>query len=248
MANFIPLKNYIFYCIEQVINNFHIKPPFLDVGCGVGDVSKYLGVRKWYGKAIDESTIAIEKASELLSDFPGVQVVKAFLLEENNAYQSIFLVDVLEHIQDDKGALEKVASLLKVGGHLILVVPSNQNEWRWDDEFYGHYRRYSADRIEQLLISVNLEPIVSWDVTYPVFWLMRRIYTQLKKRPKSMENSMSYKTEISSVNNAWEFPILSNLLSKNMCFWRLVYKLQFLYFKHHLQKGHEMLILARKNS
>lgn len=247
MANFVPLRNYIYYCIEQAIIRFGINPPFLDVGCGVGDWSKYLGTRRWQGKAIDESEIAIEKARELLSDSPRVEVVQAELAEESSSYQSIFLLDVLEHIQDDKGALEKAGSLLETEGHLILVVPSNPNEWRWDDDFYGHFRRYSTEGMNELLKSVNLVPVVSWDVTYPVFWFMRRVYTRLMHTAKYTEDEMSYRTKVSSVSNAWDLPVLSNLLSKGMWLWRLVYRMQFSYFRHNLRRGHEMLVVAKKN-
>ena len=64
MANFPPLKNYMFYCLDRLLSQYDISPPFLDVGCGVGEISRYVAAKGWHGKAIDFSNIAIEKARD----------------------------------------------------------------------------------------------------------------------------------------------------------------------------------------
>jgi len=54
------------------------------------------------------------------------------------------LFDVLEHIKNDQQVLRKLSSLLVKGGFLVMAVPSNPDEWSWDDDFYGHFRRYNV--------------------------------------------------------------------------------------------------------
>ena len=73
-----------------MIDSHGIRPPFLDVGCGVGDWSQYLGAKKWPGLAIDKSVIAIDKANALLSGFPRIEVANTSLSDVNESYQSIF--------------------------------------------------------------------------------------------------------------------------------------------------------------
>ena len=246
MANFPPLKNYIIYCLSRLIKEHNLISPFLDIGCGIGDISSFLAALGWQGKAIDFSEVAVQKARENLAGYRNIQVQKQSIFEETGSYNSIFLMDVLEHIADDKAALNKISSILSADGYLVVSVPSNPGEWRWDDEFYGHYRRYTQQDIKQRLTQSGLYPIVIWDFTYPFFWLMRRVYTRLKSASVENDKSKLARTMNSTSVNAWDMPFFSRLLSRQSIFWGLIYKVQFSCFKERVHKGHEMLILAKK--
>jgi SAM-dependent methyltransferase len=247
MANFIPLKNYMFYCLEQMIDHYQLQPPFLDVGCGIGDLSCYLAGKNWQGKSIDFSETAIEKAQKNLKKFPLITVKNKSLFEEKEKFKTILMWDILEHLEEDEIALQKIHTLLLEGGHLLLAIPSNPSEWRWDDDFYGHYRRYSAQDISDKLIRAGFKPIIFWDFTYPVFWIMRRIYTQVKSRPKILVDK-EIRTRASSTVNAWDIPWISFWVNQNFFLWNIIYKIQFSWFKNKVNKGHEMFVLAQKIS
>lgn len=151
MANFPPLKNYILYCIDKLVTQYNLggaPQKFLDVGCGMGDISQYFAGRGWQGKVIDISDIAVEKARENLKTFKDIEVENKSLFQETGVFRIIFLMDVLEHIENDRAALDKVFSLLTKDGYAVISVPSNPREWRWDDDFYGHYRRYTSVEIK----------------------------------------------------------------------------------------------------
>jgi len=246
MANFRPFKKYIFYCLDRLIDQYGISPPFLDVGCGVGDISQHVASKEWYGKAIDVSDIAVEKAKHNLDSFTSIEIEKKSLFEETKSYKTIFLIDVLEHLKNDIAALQKISSLLFPNGHVIIAVPSNPKEWRWDDDYYGHYRRYTVEEMRTKLLNVGLEPLVFWDFTYPFFWIMRRIYTRLRFFKKDIKEDKSEATIVSSTVNAWDISFFSKFLSRKFAFWNLVYKIQFIYFRNKTKKGCEMIILAKK--
>lgn len=246
MANFIPLKNYILFCIDKLIETHHLDPPFLDVGCGRGDVSKYLlDKHHWHGKAIDVSLQAVQQAKSLLNQQDQVSISNGSIESEEKTYNTILFLDVIEHVENDIELLQKAYSLLNEKGNVIITVPSNPKEWRWDDEFYGHYRRYSAKDLETLLNRIGFKVQVIWDFTFPVFWLMRRLYT-LIKRPPQESNCMYEKTKTSSLRNSWDMPIISKLLSHLRFFWAIVYRFQFHFFKKKHSWGHELIILAQK--
>ena len=245
MANFAPLKNYMLYCLDRCIGQHHLNGPFLEIGCGKGDVSAHLARKGWQGTAIDFSDAAIGEARATLAEFPGVVVKKQALSDVTGSWDTILMWDVLEHIEDDAGALRIVLRLLNPGGRLLLAVPSNPREWRWDDDFYGHFRRYTVDDLSARLARAGLEPVAFWDFTYPVFWAMRRAYTRLKRAAPVTEDKEA-STKASATRNAWDLPFVSRVLDRTGALWRPVYWVQFRLFRHATSKGHEFFALARK--
>lgn len=247
MANFRPLKEYMFYCLDRCIEQYGLSGPFLEIGCGRGDVSAYLAAKKWKGVALDYSPAAIALAKEHLQNFPSVIAKQQDLSEATGNYNTIILWDVLEHIEDDNGTLKLIENLLNPGGHLLIAVPSNPREWRWDDEFYGHFRRYTVAELSEQIERAGMEPRVFWDFTFPVFWLMRRIYTWIKS-PVAIGADKESATKASSTVNAFDMPIIAKWLDASARLWYPLHVIQFKFFKNATGKGHEFFALARKPS
>lgn len=244
MANFPPLKNHLLRCVDGLIDRHGVAGPFLDAGCGGGDVSLHLARKGWSGVALDDSGDAVERAGRLLSGLP-VRAEAGSLFEHDGAYASIFALDVIEHIGDDAAALARLSSLILPGGHLIVSVPSNPREWRWDDDVFGHYRRYTEADLRAKLRAAGLEPLEVWDFTYPVFWAMRRAYTRLKAPPE-ISGTPEERTRRSSGENPWSIPVLSTLLSGDNFLWTALSRWQFNRHRLRTDRGHEIVAVARK--
>jgi SAM-dependent methyltransferase len=58
-------------------------------------------------------------------------------------------LDVLEHLDDDRGALEEFARVLVPGSPLLLTVPAYQWAWSEHDVALGHRRRYTARTLQE---------------------------------------------------------------------------------------------------
>lgn len=245
MANFRPLKQHMFLCLDRFIESHGIQGPFLEVGCGRGDVSVHLARRGWTGLAIDFSDAAIAQAAANLARFPGVEVRQQALADVRGSFACIIMWDVLEHIEDDQAALQAVAGLLRPGGRLLLAVPGNPREWRWDDEFYGHFRRYTVAELTHKLALAGLQAEAFWDFTFPVYWAMRRVYTRLKRPPDRVDDKAGA-TMASATVNAWDLSLFSRLLDASAVLWRPLNRLQFRFFRHMTGRGHEFFALARK--
>ena len=71
--------------------------------------------------------------------------VEAALPEQSSPerFDTILYIDVLEHIEDDRGELRRAAELLAPGGHLIVVAPAHAFLFSEFDASIGHHRRYS---------------------------------------------------------------------------------------------------------
>ena len=82
--------------------------------------------------------------------------------------------DVIEHLEDDRGAIRQMAAAVKPGGGLILTVPQHPRLWSRFDEAGGHHRRYTrrslVGKLEEEGLKVeratsfvmSLLPAVAW--------------------------------------------------------------------------------------
>lgn len=71
-------------------------------------------------------------------------------------YGLVLMLDVLEHLPDDRAAMGHVASLLAPGGLLVLTVPAFQALWTGHDELNAHFRRYTAKEVARLASDAGL--------------------------------------------------------------------------------------------
>lgn len=246
MANFSPLNDFTLYILDKMIAKYQLKSPFLDGGCGTGYVSRHLAMKGWRGKAIDLSEEAVRISKENLSSFDKVNVAKEGILNQKDKFNTVILFDVIEHIEDDEKVLRKINKLLNTKGYVLLALTSNPREWRWDDEFYGHYRRYSVEDIRSKLIKAGFKPKEFIEYTFPIFWFMRRLYTTILKPPKINFIDKAKRTSISATSSAWKLPFLLSLIMKLDFFWKTVFFLQYLFFSKFISFGFAMLAVAEK--
>jgi SAM-dependent methyltransferase len=246
MPNFPPLKRYVLRMIDQMIDKYSLRGPFLDAGCGVGDVSAHIARRGWEGLAVDWTPAAVEVARRNLAS-TGVRTQVSELLDVSGEFRLILLCTVIEHIRDDRALLRHLHTLFPRDGspgHLIISMPSNPAvEWRWDDDFYGHFRRYTRADVEQMLAASGFRLVCYWDYTFPVFWAMRRAYTALLKAKQPRSNIPEENTFASSLQSAWEMGPASRALAA-MPIWPLVFSLQ----EHYREgdRGYEAIALAER--
>lgn len=150
----------------------------IDLGCGTGANLPML--RKAVGA--DGEVFGLD-FSPLALQFAGEQVNLSHLyLSQGDAMQlplrdecadCVTMLDVLEHVPDDKKALAEVHRILKPGGVLVMSVPAYQHLWSAHDEALHHFRRYeriqlsrrlkeAGLRIDKLSFAMSLMPPIAW--------------------------------------------------------------------------------------
>jgi SAM-dependent methyltransferase len=69
---------------------------------------------------------------------------------QGESFDTILYIDVLEHIEDDRGELARAATLLRPGGVLIVLSPAHQWLYSPFDAAIGHFRRYDRPMLEAI--------------------------------------------------------------------------------------------------
>ena len=67
------------------------------------------------------------------------------------------MLDVLEHVPDDRSLLLQSLALLPVGGLLVVTVPADPRLWSQHDVVLGHFRRYTRDSLSALWQQQSVE-------------------------------------------------------------------------------------------
>jgi len=115
-------------------------PVGIDVGCGSGYTSVWLTEQgiPTYGQDVYRGFGEFQKQGRGLGFLQG-DITKIDPVPE---FDFALLLDVIEHIPDDKGFVDHVGKLLKPGGLLIVTVPAFSWLWSSVDDSSGHLRRY----------------------------------------------------------------------------------------------------------
>ncbi|MEQ8791559.1 MAG: class I SAM-dependent methyltransferase [Pirellulaceae bacterium] len=91
----------------------------------------------------DSSRRALDKARDVVGERVRRYQVDLLDVQWTDRWDVAFLLDVLEHIPDDVGAMRQVAQLLRPGGVALVATPALQCFWSYNDDLAHHVRRYS---------------------------------------------------------------------------------------------------------
>jgi 2-polyprenyl-3-methyl-5-hydroxy-6-metoxy-1,4-benzoquinol methylase len=129
----------------------------LDVGAGFGAVTQHL-VAKRDVVLLDSSEACWMAMNDRFRDMENVEVIHGDLreLSMNQVFDSIMMINVLEHIYDDAGILALLRSHLVPGGNVVLYVPALNGYFTAWDRKVGHYRRYSKRRLLGVVAEAGL--------------------------------------------------------------------------------------------
>ena len=111
---------------NQIQSMAGVDKKILDVGCGNGNISLFLGNKGYIVKGIDVSNKAIEIAKSK-NIFPHVdfECLPAEELSANgDKYDVVVCSEVLEHLEKPENLLNTLYNLLKEDGKLIVTVPN----------------------------------------------------------------------------------------------------------------------------
>jgi SAM-dependent methyltransferase len=143
--------------VASAVKRFSNGKTFFEVGGGNGYVSLAL-------KQAGFDAIVVEPGSEgaNVASQRGLTVINAALSADlfvAGSLPAVGLFDVIEHVPNDKQFLRECWEALEPGGLVYITVPASQSLWSTDDEYAGHYRRYSRKGLRALLEATGFQTV-----------------------------------------------------------------------------------------
>ena len=156
-----------------------IKFPSLEIGSGIGNLSKYF-ITHGSMTLSDNDKGLVSFLKKVFKSKKNVSV-KYIDIEKNintkSTYNSLFAINVLEHIKNHKVAVKNMNKLLKINGMLVLLVPAKKNAFTTLDKELGHYRRYEKNELKKLITSCgfSIEKIYYFNIVGLLSWKIRAL-------------------------------------------------------------------------
>ena len=127
----------------------------LEIGSGTGNLTRELVPRDRY-VASDVNPLYLQTLENLTADRPYLSarytdVTRlASYPRVDGAFDTVVCLNVVEHVDDDRGALENIRAVLAEDGRAIVLVPSGPWNFGTLDEVLGHKRRYTEASLRRV--------------------------------------------------------------------------------------------------
>lgn len=234
--------------VSTMLNGLNCKnKTCLEMGYGAGGMFPVFVHKGLVPAGYDSSPHSLRATKEYLQSLGLSDRVRIFEsmseTERGGPFDFVCAFEVLEHIEDDKGALDQWRKLLKPDGSLILSVPAHKSKWGYNDVVAGHVRRYEKKELEDVLRRAGFKDIRIFNYGYPMTLVLDGLnnWADRKKEEKNKLQGQSAQ-DLTSVSFAQDFGmkktsgILSKLLNDfTMSPW---YALQRLFSRFDLGSGY----------
>jgi SAM-dependent methyltransferase len=127
-----------------------------EVGAGLGATTLHLvdGRQQRWLCIEPDSSLAQTLRARVPSTVHGVAIDLAIgtlaSLPDEPLFDTVIYIDVLEHIDDDRGEVASAARRLRKGGRLVVLAPAHQWLFSPFDQRIGHRRRYTTGSLKAL--------------------------------------------------------------------------------------------------
>ncbi len=152
--------------LEPVLGFQATAGTILDVGCGDAYILRQLSGRwpsfKFLGV---DSAMRPEFAETLKRSFDSSNNIHFYSglsdIPTSETVDVSLLLDVLEHVEDDRALLKDVSLRLSKNGYVLITVPAFQCLYCGHDRWLGHFRRYREGDLLSRIQEAGLTPVKS---------------------------------------------------------------------------------------
>lgn len=159
----------------------------LELGSGMGTISKYLVAKDRYVTLTDYNEDYISYLNYRFISNPLVKVIKTDICRidetlRNEKFDTVVCINVLEHIENDLELLKKIKLMLNEKGRFLLLVPACKILLGTLDKELGYLRRYTRAELTEKLRNAgfSIEKIEYMNLLSAIGWFIN--YKILKRR------------------------------------------------------------------
>ncbi|NIS09618.1 MAG: class I SAM-dependent methyltransferase [Candidatus Dadabacteria bacterium] len=160
----------------------HLGRSVVEVGAGIGTFSDLIidNINEPYTLSLYEP--AGNNFEQLEKKYNGKKKIKVynnyFEYSNGNQFDTLIVNNVLEHIEDEDAIIKNFYKSLLPSGKLLIYVPALDFLYSEFDKDLGHYRRYSKDSLQELILNngfkileiryFNILGVLSWYLVFKV--------------------------------------------------------------------------------
>lgn len=173
----IEAKNYNQWIADQIKK--HVKGKTLEIGAGTGNLSNFFKDHKNLHLSEYDTALVKELRKKFLNEkhitINQLDILKRPTPKFISQFATIYAINVLEHIEDDKKALENIYKMLSKNGKLLLLVPAKKVAYTKLDKELGHFRRYEKKELQEKLESTGfvIEKLYYFNIVGLASWIVR---------------------------------------------------------------------------
>ena len=138
-----------------------------EVGCGTGNITQFLlNMPEVVG--IEPSSKPLERVRARFAHHLNLRFTACPLNECPNPdvptgeFDTVVCMNVLEHIEDDVDALDRMRRLCSSRGRVVILVPAHMCIFGQLDRAVGHHRRYNRRSLQQVFERAGLRTTYSF--------------------------------------------------------------------------------------
>jgi len=171
---FVARRQIIHDAINRYVLSRNPQPRWLDIGCGTGVLlDSCPAITNKLGLELDGGSVERARGKGLKVE----QIQPKWDLSKHGSFDLITLTDVIEHLEDDRKAIDLVQEALNPGGILLVTVPALMSLWSGHDVINHHFRRYTRATLLPLFAGEQWKVLkVSYfsSLLLPLIWLARK--------------------------------------------------------------------------
>lgn len=221
---------------------------YIEIGMGAGVLTYDFYRLGFSTSGYDLSADAVKIADDIFNgDKHRIDFKDTLNDSDMGRFDCFGMYEVLEHIEDDAGALRQYAELLKPHGYVVISVPARMKYWGSLDVRSGHIRRYEKKDLVRLLEDngFRVEDIINYG--FPFTNLMRKLFSTVlhqKESDKLKAFSDQDRTLISGINRSPEYRFRKWIPYRILVFLSKVQRI----FYHRVDLGQGYIAIAQRKN
>lgn len=143
---------------DWIMSHFtpYLRGNIIEIGAGIGTMSERI---RHHAKCLDllePSANCADLLRERFGHDEGIRLFNEmaeihFRHRQGYIYDSAVMINVLEHIEDDRAILSDIRPHLRNDGNLLIYVPAMPALYGAFDRSVGHFRRYTPRHLRRVL-------------------------------------------------------------------------------------------------